>query len=472
LSRRVIENPGGIVGDLCFEQVEVEGEGSQYAVCEGGRWSLRSMLTVGNVNYAPIISPPWMPPGPPIEYGSEEELWRDVRSFVYEHIDFPFEELYDVYTAWVLATWRVEQWDAAAYLNFLGSPSSGKTRALDVLSLLCLRPIAVANISTAALFRVVEAWCPVLLIDEAQTLKQKDKSDIVAILNAGQRRGMKVVRIEKTVGEQMKLKAFDVFGFKALAGTESLTRTLTSRCIVFHMSKAVRPVRKFIDRGEALELRSKLLAYRFKHFRDKPPMENPIDIPDGRLVELYLPLIEVAPTPESRQAVERWARRSYLGMLKEEAAQPEAKVFEAIVELIPSYGMVIPVAAIAERLNEGLSGEDLWKPNVVSRIIGDKFGFERERVLRGGRKVTCVVIDEAVLDRLKRRYMPGDITSYGERNLADRASEWCRSRGEFTLEELAEAFNLSVGEAEKILTVLASGGEVEKAGDKYRVRVA
>src|SRR5262249_31313360 len=45
----------------------------------------------------------------------------------------------------------------------------GKTTLLDVLSRLVARPLPTANITSAALFRVVEDYGPTLLIDEADT---------------------------------------------------------------------------------------------------------------------------------------------------------------------------------------------------------------------------------------------------------------------------------------------------------------
>ena len=48
----------------------------------------------------------------------------------------------------------------------------GKTTALDVMGQLVLRPLAAANVSPSAIFRVVEACHPTLLIDEADSFLQ------------------------------------------------------------------------------------------------------------------------------------------------------------------------------------------------------------------------------------------------------------------------------------------------------------
>ena len=72
---------------------------------------------------------------------------------------------------WVLHTYAFELRDVTAYLG-IESPEKrcGKTTLLGVLNELVNRPIAAANISSPAFFRVIEEARPTLLIDEADTL--------------------------------------------------------------------------------------------------------------------------------------------------------------------------------------------------------------------------------------------------------------------------------------------------------------
>jgi len=97
------------------------------------------------------------------------------------------------------------------------------------------------------------------------------------------------------------LRGFSCFGFKAITSIVELPPALKTRTIPFIMSKAVRKVKRMIDKEEARELRGMLLKYRFDHCLDPPPQGNPIDLPDGRLIELYTPLVCVA--PESKEKV-------------------------------------------------------------------------------------------------------------------------------------------------------------------------
>jgi Protein of unknown function (DUF3631) len=63
----------------------------------------------------------------------------------------------------------------------------GKTTLVDVLSRLARSPITTVNATAAAIFRLVHAYQPTLLIDEADTFLTKN-SDLRGILNSGYRR--------------------------------------------------------------------------------------------------------------------------------------------------------------------------------------------------------------------------------------------------------------------------------------------
>jgi hypothetical protein len=78
---------------------------------------------------------------------------------------------------WVLHTYAFELRDVSTYLG-IESPEKrcGKTTLLGVLSKLANRPVAAANISSSAFFRVIEEMRPTLLIDEADTfLRNNDE---------------------------------------------------------------------------------------------------------------------------------------------------------------------------------------------------------------------------------------------------------------------------------------------------------
>jgi len=111
-------------------------------------------------------------------------LLNDLQSLLQRFVilpDFAPETL----ALWVLHTYAFELRDVSTYLG-IESPEKrcGKTTLLSVLSRLANRPVAAANISPSAFFRVIEEMRPTLLIDEADTFL-RGNDELRGILNAG-----------------------------------------------------------------------------------------------------------------------------------------------------------------------------------------------------------------------------------------------------------------------------------------------
>jgi hypothetical protein len=169
---------------------------------------------------------------------------------------------------WVLHTHAFELRDVSTYLG-IESPEKrcGKTTLLGVLNRLANRPVAAADISPSAFFRVIEEMRPTLLIDEADTFL-RGNDEIRGILNAGYTRDtayvMRVTQVEANAflplptgegqgeGEgsvhqpnasknttngayQPWLKRFSCWCPKVMAAIGRLPDTLADRCIVIRM---------------------------------------------------------------------------------------------------------------------------------------------------------------------------------------------------------------------------------------------
>jgi hypothetical protein len=90
-----------------------------------------------------------------------------------------------------------------------------------------------ANVSGPAVFRTIEITRPTFLIDEGDTFLDAD--DLRGILNAGHKRGGRVIRC---VGEDFEPRAFDVFAPVAFAVIRKLASTLKDRSISVPMKRA------------------------------------------------------------------------------------------------------------------------------------------------------------------------------------------------------------------------------------------
>ena len=103
----------------------------------------------------------------------------------------------------------------------------GKTTLLDVLGCLVMKALPTANVSAAALFRVVEGYRPCLLVDEADTFLA-ESDDLRGVLNSGHRRGGSVLR---TVGDDHEPRAFATYAAVAIGLIGTLPDTLADRSI-------------------------------------------------------------------------------------------------------------------------------------------------------------------------------------------------------------------------------------------------
>jgi putative DNA primase/helicase len=114
-----------------------------------------------------------------------------------------------------------------------------KTLLLELLELLAPKPLIVANVTAAALFRGIEQYRPTLLIDEADTFLG-DRDELRGILNSGHRRNGKVLR---AVGDQHEVRAFSTYAPVAIAMIGRLPDTLADRSISIPMRRKKRTER-------------------------------------------------------------------------------------------------------------------------------------------------------------------------------------------------------------------------------------
>jgi hypothetical protein len=153
---------------------------------------------------------------------------------------------------WTLHTYAFHYRDVSTYIG-LESPEKrcGKTTLLTVLSELVSRPVVAANISSPALFRVIEEVRPTLLIDEADTFLQGN-DELRGILNSGYtRKTAYVVRVANKASEKTadagvsaattsgptRLARFSCWCPKIMAAIGQLPETLSDRCIVLKMQR-------------------------------------------------------------------------------------------------------------------------------------------------------------------------------------------------------------------------------------------
>jgi putative DNA primase/helicase len=123
---------------------------------------------------------------------------------------------------------------------------------LDVLSRLVLRPLLASSITSAALFRVIEAASPTLLLDEADAY-MRDNEDLRAVIDAGHRQDGAVIRC---VGDDYEPRQFSCWAPVALAAIGRVPGTVESRSIIIRLRRrrpdeSIEPLR--LDRATGLD---------------------------------------------------------------------------------------------------------------------------------------------------------------------------------------------------------------------------
>lgn len=425
-----ISTPGIAFKDVIFEQINDR----TFLIYDRTTKNVATMQLIIHdaEQYVPLLRIPWLTCGTPVEdncitelatkeklhealtrqqfqgdYENELSLFNEIRQFFVDHLDVQNELLYDVYTTFVLMTWRLEDFKVVPYQFFLGPLASGKTRALECFKFLGYRGLMASSMTAATIFRSIEAWHCLLLLDESEIYNRESMIEVLALLNTGYRRGQFAIRIERLVKDgPPELGMFDVFGPKVIAGTEELKNTLQSRCIPTAMSKNVRHINLFVDEVRAQELRNKLLTYRFRNLGQKSEFDVTVlngFFQNARVIELFWSLLEVAPSQEIRDRLIQCMKGITQSRLDEEQASIEARVFDAILKSVTYVESgKISTQAITETYNVGLPEND----KATSRFIGRKvtaLGFEKCR-LSGG--PSGYYWNETLIERLRQRYFP------------------------------------------------------------------
>lgn len=159
-----------------------------------------------------------------------EDLVRQIRRFLVAD-----PACIDSMALWIVFSHMASMAAVCPNLCFTSATKAcGKSTALEIVRRLVPRPLATSNISTAALFRTIDAYGPTMIIDEADSMFRTNE-DLRTIMNAGfTRSAAQVIRI---VGEDLEPRTFNVFCPKAIALIGNLPATLASRSIIIEMRR-------------------------------------------------------------------------------------------------------------------------------------------------------------------------------------------------------------------------------------------
>ena len=336
----------GTLVELLYDPEERQ---TRFAVGKDGTWRFEDRVPInGRQRLAPysaenslVRNEIVLLPSEPEEYGSEQELIREIHAYIHRYVDLSprFEQ---IATYYALFTWLYDSYNELPYLRFRGDYGTGKTRALLVIGSLCNKPIFASACSTISpIFRLIDATAGgTLVLDEADFLFSDEKAEIVKILNNGNVKGLPVLRTEITPSKEFNPTAYRVYGPKMIATRGYYAdAALESRFIVEEMGQ--RPLRDDIPinlpesyKAEARLLRNKLLLYRFRTFGKKPLIPGVVEASvEPRLRQIFIPLLSVISNNELRNELRQLVYDYNRQLIMDRGMDVEAQVLEVIREL-------------------------------------------------------------------------------------------------------------------------------------------
>lgn len=314
-------------------------------------------------------------PSSAAEYQTEVLLRALVRGFIHRYVDLPpdFEE---IAAAYVLLSWRYDDFPDLPYLRVLGDYGSGKSRFLTTLGAIAYRPIFASGASSVSpLFRILDEVGGTLVLDEGDFRFSDEKAEIVKILNNGNSRGFPVLRAESTPQGEFNPRAFNVFGPKILSTRKHFDdAALESRCITIELTKGrIRPdipmnlPPRFDE--EALTIRNQLLMFRFRESGQPVSTDDPVlRTLEPRIAQVFSSLLASVGSERERDTVLSIARSSSTDLVALRGESVEASVLEALVTLRTSLTGSIPVKLIARELLDRDAGTPL-SPRAIGSVL-------------------------------------------------------------------------------------------------------
>jgi hypothetical protein len=151
------------------------------------------------------------------------------------YLDLGNETIYKVTALWIIGTYFYRQFKAYPYYNINGLMNSGKSKMLELCSLIAFNGELLMGSTPAFIIRSINDNCSSIFLDEAEKLKDTSNPDsqtLILMLNSGYKAGAKIGKM--TVASNNKgwnQSRYDPYSPKMVAGINNISDTLVSRSI-------------------------------------------------------------------------------------------------------------------------------------------------------------------------------------------------------------------------------------------------
>jgi len=329
-------------------------------------------------------------PSEPIEYKNEEKLIEDIKNFIHKYLDMSpmYEQIASYY---ILFSWVYDRFHEVPYLRAIGDFGTGKSRFLQAIGSICYRPIFTGGATTTApIFRILDEIKGTLILDEADMRFSDMTTDVIKILNMGYQKGGSVLRMQGK--ESLVIKAYDVFSPKIIATRETFSdKALESRFLTEEMGRG--KLRKDIPRrlsdgfwNEALELRNKLLMWRFRNYNKELVFDEAI-IEDvhPRLHQIVIPLMTIIESKEMKESLKDFVQKYNIELIADRGLSRESDIVFAILKFeYDTNKKEITVGEIAKYINQEIfEFDDKLTPRKIGWYLRSKMQLKPYKTRKG-----------------------------------------------------------------------------------------
>lgn len=228
----------------------------------------------------------------------------DVEAFLRRYVVMP-DGAFAIATVWIAHVYAFAAFEFTPYLAITSATKrSGKSRLLEVLEVILgpNRSVSTANISSASLFRLIDANTGLaVLFDEIDRVSKEKADDLWGLINSGWRLGGKAHRQS---GPKMEtLAVFSTFSPKVLAGIgQPLPDTVADRSLPIRMerrlpSETVERLRLRTAATEGTQIRAALTAWANQDTINRLAAARPSlpsSMKNDRLADVSEPLLAIA----------------------------------------------------------------------------------------------------------------------------------------------------------------------------------
>ncbi len=289
---------------------------------------------------------------------------------------------------YVLFTWLYDRFTELPYLRAIGDYGSGKTRFIKTVGAVCYKPMLTMGVaSVSALFRILDIFKGTLVLDEADFSDSDENHQIVKMLNTGYQKDFPLLKSESNNNGIWQPVSYSVFGPKLIATRKDFKdQALESRCLTEHMDGKLKPGIPVnlpdIFWEEALQIRNKLLTFRFRNYYKvlQPTATTDFDI-HPRLAQILNPLSSVIDSEADLAELRAYMLEQDNNLKEARLESQEGRVFKAVLDLRDdTENGQLTIKAITDRVNEEVNNDKYKLGNQrVGNIISKTLNLPRKR---------------------------------------------------------------------------------------------